>query len=98
MTEKSPVGGPRKACVLLPERLDALLFALPAGMRPDASRMWLTTTGGSATPLRLDVAAHGGLPDWGTGPVQLLAAVTVWDFVYYWNHRGERILDGSLRP
>jgi sterol desaturase/sphingolipid hydroxylase (fatty acid hydroxylase superfamily) len=27
------------------------------------------------------------LPDWGSGPVQLLAAVTVWDFIYYWSHR-----------
>jgi sterol desaturase/sphingolipid hydroxylase (fatty acid hydroxylase superfamily) len=25
--------------------------------------------------------------DLGTGPLQLLAAVTVWDFVYYWSHR-----------
>ncbi len=25
--------------------------------------------------------------DLGTGPLQLFAAVTVWDFVYYWSHR-----------
>src|SRR5262245_17923070 len=27
------------------------------------------------------------LPDWGSGPVQLVAAITVWDFIYYWSHR-----------
>lgn len=27
------------------------------------------------------------LPDLGTGPLALLAAVFAWDFVYYWNHR-----------
>jgi sterol desaturase/sphingolipid hydroxylase (fatty acid hydroxylase superfamily) len=27
------------------------------------------------------------LPDWGTGPFQLVVAVTVWDFIYYWSHR-----------
>ena len=27
------------------------------------------------------------LPDLGSGPLALLAAVFAWDFVYYWNHR-----------
>jgi sterol desaturase/sphingolipid hydroxylase (fatty acid hydroxylase superfamily) len=27
------------------------------------------------------------LPDWGTGPGAVAAAVLGWDFIYYWNHR-----------
>ncbi len=27
------------------------------------------------------------LPDLGTGPLALLAAIVGWDFIYYWNHR-----------
>jgi len=30
---------------------------------------------------------HRLLPDWGTGPLALTAAILGWDFIYYWNHR-----------
>jgi len=30
---------------------------------------------------------HRVLPDLGSGPVALAAAVVGWDFIYYWNHR-----------
>jgi sterol desaturase/sphingolipid hydroxylase (fatty acid hydroxylase superfamily) len=30
---------------------------------------------------------HRVLPDMGTGPLALAAAVLGWDFIYYWNHR-----------
>lgn len=39
--------------------ISTVLFTLPVGYRPEASRMFLATTGGSASPLRLDVAANG---------------------------------------
>ncbi|HLN16289.1 MAG TPA: sterol desaturase family protein [Acidimicrobiales bacterium] len=30
---------------------------------------------------------HRALPDWGSGPLAVAAAVAGWDFLYYWNHR-----------
>lgn len=42
---------------------------------------WASRTG----PDRL--WAKRRLPDWGSGPVALAAAVAGWDLIYYWNHR-----------
>ena len=46
----------------------------------------VTTTWASRTsPERL--WKHRLLPDRGTGPMALAAAIAGWDFIYYWNHR-----------
>ncbi len=46
----------------------------------------VTTTWASRTsPERL--WGHRLLPDRGTGPVAVAAAISGWDFIYYWNHR-----------
>ena len=46
----------------------------------------VTTTWASRTsPERM--WGHRLLPDRGTGPVAVAAAIAGWDFIYYWNHR-----------
>jgi sterol desaturase/sphingolipid hydroxylase (fatty acid hydroxylase superfamily) len=46
----------------------------------------VTTTWASRTsPERL--WGHRLLPDRGTGPLAMAAAIAGWDFIYYWNHR-----------
>ncbi len=44
-----------------------------------------TWWGSKMSPDRL--FARRVLPDLGTGPAALAAAVVAWDFIYYWNHR-----------
>jgi sterol desaturase/sphingolipid hydroxylase (fatty acid hydroxylase superfamily) len=51
-----------------------------------AGGMAITTTWASrTTPQRM--WRHRILPNTGTGPAAMAAAIAGWDFIYYWNHR-----------